>query len=161
MAGMSESLEERAPAMRWWKRFGLRAAAAACYCQPTEDTRMNAPIDISLKIAFGDNGRLGPGKMALLEEIARAGSISGAGRALGMSYRRAWLLVDALNAMFAEPCVRTAAGGVHGGGATLTPFGGRVLAAYRRVERETAARVDEAFGELATRPTASRGAKAG
>lgn len=87
-----------------------------------------------LRILIGDGMVLGPGKVDLLEAIGRTGSISAAGRELGMSYRRAWLLVDALNHMFPDPLVTTAAGGSHGGGAKLTDYGRGVAAAYRRVE---------------------------
>lgn len=106
------------------------------------------PIGIHLRIDFGPGARLGPGKAALLEQIARTGSISAAGRALGMSYRRAWVLVDAVNGMLPEPSVRASAGGQRGGGASLTPYGARLLAAYREFEREMAeeaARRFEAF----------------
>ena len=82
---------------------------------------------------------LGPGKVDLLEAIGRTGSISAAGRELGMSYRRAWLLVDALNHMFSDTLVSAAPGGSRGGGAKLTDYGRGVAAAYRRVE--TRARV--------------------
>lgn len=81
---------------------------------------------------------LGPGKADLLEAIAREGSISAAGRALGMSYRRAWLLMDTMNRCFKEPLVETGKGGLRGGGATLTPFGMKVLARYRALERKAA-----------------------
>ena len=80
---------------------------------------------------------IGPGKVDLLEAIASAGSISGAARAMGMSYRRAWLLVEELNQSLAEPAVSTATGGVQGGGARLTPVGEQIIACYRRIE-ETA-----------------------
>ena len=77
---------------------------------------------------------LGPGKVDLLEAIGRTGSISAAGRELGMSYRRAWLLVDALNHMFSSVLVAASPGGSRGGGAKLTDYGRGVAAAYRRVE---------------------------
>ena len=77
---------------------------------------------------------LGPGKVDLLEAIGRTGSISAAGRELGMSYRRAWLLVDALNHMFPSVLVAASPGGSRGGGAKLTDYGRGVAAAYRRVE---------------------------
>ncbi len=87
-----------------------------------------------VRIRIGDEMVLGPGKVDLLEAIGRTGSISAAGRALGMSYRRAWLLADALNHMFPEPLVTASPGGSHGGGAKLTDYGRGVAAAYRRVE---------------------------
>jgi molybdate transport system regulatory protein len=86
---------------------------------------------------------LGPGKVDLLEAIGRTGSISAAGRELGMSYRRAWLLVDALNHMFPQPLVNAAPGGSRGGGAKLTDYGRSVAAAYRRVEARARAAMRE------------------
>ncbi len=86
---------------------------------------------------------LGPGKVDLLESIGRTGSISAAGRELGMSYRRAWLLVDALNHMFADVLVAASPGGSRGGGAKLTDCGRRVAAAYRRVEERARAAMRE------------------
>jgi molybdate transport system regulatory protein len=109
------------------------------------------PLSVRIKIAFSGDARLGPGKMDLLQAIAATGSISAAGRSLGMSYRRAWLLIDALNQTFEEPCVRAAAGGAHGGGAALTPFGAKLLAAYRAVEAATIAEAEKAFAGLQPR----------
>ncbi len=82
---------------------------------------------------------IGPGKVALLEAIAETGSISAASRQLGMSYRRAWLLVDEVNQALKSPAVVTAAGGAHGGGTALTPVGQEVVKRYRAIEN--AARV--------------------
>ena len=78
---------------------------------------------LTLRIDLGPDQAIGPGKIRLLEAIERAGSISKAGRALGMSYRRAWLLVEELNKMFAEPLVTARPGGPKGGGAALTSAG--------------------------------------
>jgi molybdate transport system regulatory protein len=86
---------------------------------------------------------LGPGKVDLLEAIGRTGSISAAGRELGMSYRRAWLLVDALNHMFSSVLVAASPGGSRGGGAKLTDYGRGVAAAYRRVETRARAAMRE------------------
>ncbi|MGL4288424.1 MAG: winged helix-turn-helix domain-containing protein [Phreatobacter sp.] len=96
-----------------------------------------------LRIVFGETLRLGPGKVDLLEAIGRTGSISAAGRELGMSYRRAWVLVDAVNKMFSRPVVTTAAGGAQGGGAQLTTFGRDLVIAYRRIEARTLAAIQE------------------
>ena len=76
-----------------------------------------------LRISFPEEDRLGRGKMELLEHIRETGSISAAGRAMDMSYRRAWLLVSDMNRMFSEPVVESQRGGQKGGGAALTPFG--------------------------------------
>ena len=90
-----------------------------------------------LRIVMGEGLILGPGKVDLIEAIQRSGSISAAARNMGMSYRRAWLLVDALNHMFSEPVVLTASGGTRGGGAVVTEFGKGVADAYRRIEERT------------------------
>jgi len=83
--------------------------------------------DLIVRIDLGPNGRLGPGKLALLENIDRHGSISAAGRAMNMSYRQAWSLIDQLNAAFKEPVVSSQTGGKSGGGARLTEFGKLLL----------------------------------
>ena len=90
---------------------------------------------LSIRVDLGPGHRLGPGKVQLLEMIAAHGSISAAGRALGMSYRRAWMLVEAMNAGFGRPVVEVQVGGRSGGGARLSPFGAEVAAQYRAAER--------------------------
>ena len=77
---------------------------------------------------------MGPGKAELIERIGQTGSISAAARAMGMSYRRAWQLVEALNRDFQKPVVLTAIGGQRGGGARVTPFGAELLRLFRRME---------------------------
>jgi len=79
---------------------------------------------------------MGPGKAELVEQIARGGSISAAARAMGMSYRRAWQLVEALNRTYAEPVIVTATGGARGGGAQVTAFGSRIAADFRAMEHK-------------------------
>jgi molybdate transport system regulatory protein len=97
---------------------------------------------LSIRVDLAGGIRIGPGKVALLEQIARTGSISAAGRALRMSYRRAWDLVEELNRSFGRPVVTTAAGGPGGGGASLTEAGEAVIGEYRAIEAaaEAAAR---------------------
>ena len=92
--------------------------------------------------------RLGPGKIQLLELIDTHGSISEAARAMNMSYRRAWLLVAALNTMFREPVVATKLGGKAGGGAQLTAFGAHVISRYRDMERLAQAAIAPHLNEL-------------
>ncbi len=87
-------------------------------------------MKLSLRLLHGDEIALGPGKAELLEAIDRTGSISAAGKSMGMSYRRAWMLVDVMNRSFKSPLVETAKGGRHGGGARLSPLGEEVLAHY-------------------------------
>jgi molybdate transport system regulatory protein len=87
-----------------------------------------------IRILIGAVVAIGPGKADLLDAIGRTGSISAAGREMGMSYRRAWLLVDSLNAAFAKPLVETATGGNRGGGAQLSGYGTEVLRRYRAME---------------------------
>ena len=91
-------------------------------------------LKLKLQIACGEAYALGPGKADLLDAIGRDGSISAAGRALGMSYRRAWLLVDEMNRCFADPLVETLRGGGRERGARLTASGTAMLAAYRELE---------------------------
>jgi molybdate transport system regulatory protein len=98
---------------------------------------MSAP-SLSIRLDL-PGGRLGPGKVALLEAIAREGSISAAARSIGMSYRRAWALVEQVNATFGGPAVEASAGGRQGGGAALTPLGRDLVAAYRAIEDAAAA----------------------
>jgi len=91
-------------------------------------------LKIKLQIYCGEEIAMGPGKADLLDAIAREGSISAAGRALGMSYRRAWLLVDAMNRCWREPLVLTATGGQSTSGARITPYGADVLRRYRALQ---------------------------
>jgi molybdate transport system regulatory protein len=91
-----------------------------------------------LRVDLASGARIGPGKVALLEEIGRSGSISAAGRALRMSYRRAWELVEDLNRHLGTSVVTTAAGGPGGGGARLTEAGQAVVSSYRALEAATA-----------------------
>jgi molybdate transport system regulatory protein len=88
-----------------------------------------------LRIIRGKDIAVGPGKIDLLEAIAKTGSITSAARTLGMSYRRAWLLVDTMNRCFKEPVVEAEAGGKRGGGTRLTAVGAEVLQRYRKVEK--------------------------
>ena len=91
---------------------------------------------VRISIIFESGARIGPGKAQLLESIRDTGSISAAARDMGMSYKRAWLLLDSINQAFTEPVVTAATGGSGGGGATLTAFGVEVLERYRRVQDE-------------------------
>ncbi|MGH7079658.1 MAG: winged helix-turn-helix domain-containing protein [Acetobacteraceae bacterium] len=96
--------------------------------------RIGLHLRVVLQNPTGRSVAFGPGKADLLAAIEEAGSIAAAGRRLGMSYKRAWSLVEALNAMFRRPLVDASKGGAHGGGAMLTPLGVRILAAYRALE---------------------------
>lgn len=97
-----------------------------------------ANLKIKIQLFCGEEIAMGPGKADLLEAIEREGSISAAGRALGMSYRRAWLLVDTMNRCWREPLVATAAGGQAKGGARVTPFGHEVLRSYQALQEQAA-----------------------
>jgi len=104
-----------------------------------------------LRILLGEAIALGPGKAALLATIASTGSISAAARAMGMSYRRAWILVDEMNRAFRAPVVASEAGGRRGGGAIVTALGHDVLVRYRRMEEmatHTLAKEISAFRRL-------------
>lgn len=86
---------------------------------------------VRIRLVFGDKGMIGPGKADLLERIRDTGSIAAAGRGMGMSYKRAWQLVETLNAMFSKPLVERTRGGAKGGGAQITATGMAVLSHYR------------------------------
>ncbi len=121
-----------------------------------ETARQKPSALISVRIDLVPIGRLGPGKVELLEAIEASGSISGAGRAMAMSYRRAWLLVDNLNRMFRQPLVEAAPGGAKGGGAHLTPMGREIVAHYRAIESKAmkaAALHIDALRDAAADPT--------
>jgi molybdate transport system regulatory protein len=112
---------------------------------------------LKLTIVLNSGARFGPGKAALLESIRDSGSISAAARGMGMSYKRAWLLLDSINRAFKTPAVTAATGGHHGGGARLTDFGRDLLDRYRRMEAQTRVEFadDLAALEAVARPTAS------
>jgi molybdate transport system regulatory protein len=99
---------------------------------------------LSLRIDLGAEGRIGPGEIHLLENIHSCGSISAAGRAMDMSYRRAWLLVDEINRICGHAAVETREGGKRGGATKLTPFGLTLVARYQNIQRsvEKAVRKD-------------------
>lgn len=103
---------------------------------------------VFLRVELDPKGRIGPGKIALLEQIERTGSISAAGRALAMSYRRAWVLVDELNKLFGAPVVATQLGGSHGGGASLTPLGSELIVRFRALEQATEPLARQYLGPL-------------
>lgn len=117
-----------------------RTAAAG----PAHRGRLSLRIDLP-------EGRIGPGKIVLLEAIAREGSISAAGRALGMSYRRAWDLVDALNRILGTPAVEASTGGHRGGGALLTDAGRNLVADYRAIEKAAHVAAEARLAALARR----------
>lgn len=89
---------------------------------------------LRIRIVFGGDAMLGPGKADLLERIRETGSIAAAGRSMAMSYKRAWMLVEEMNAAFRDPLVDSTRGGARGGGAALTAAGAEVLANYRKLE---------------------------
>ncbi len=103
---------------------------------------------LKLRILFGDRAMFGPGKADLLENIATTGSIAAAGRAMGMSYKRAWMLVEEMNAAFDPPLVGSMRGGAGGGGASLTAAGAQAVAHYRAIERVASDAVAAEMGAL-------------
>ena len=104
---------------------------------------------LSIRVDLAGGAQIGPGKVALLEAIGRTGSISAAGRALRMSYRRAWDLVEDLNRSLGCPVVTTSAGGPGGGGASLTPAGEAIVGEYRAIETAAAAAARRHIAALA------------
>ena len=114
---------------------------------------------VRISIIFESGARIGPGKAQLLESIRDTGSISAAARDMGMSYKRAWLLLDSINQAFTEPVVTAATGGSGGGGATLTAFGVEVLERYRRVQDEANRVAADDLDALARRARPEAGPK--
>ena len=94
---------------------------------------MDRSANLKVKLVFEDGTMIGPGKSDLLAGIAETGSIAAAGRQMNMSYKRAWSLVQTMNAMFKDPLVARSRGGAQGGQATLTDTGCTVLASYREL----------------------------
>ena len=105
---------------------------------------------LSVRIDLDNEDRIGPGKIQLLENIREHGSISAAGRAMDMSYKRAWDLVDEINRICGHAAVEPQAGGKHGGGAMLTPFGAALVARFRKIERDAARAVRKDLMALKT-----------
>ena len=129
---------------------------------PARSPRTATPRPVArfrLRVTAGEAIFVGPGKIALLEAIHDTRSITAAAKAMGMSYRRAWVLVDELNGSLASAAVESAIGGEHGGGSTLTALGLELIDVYRRVE-STAARAGAKdiarLLELATPPSRAR-----
>jgi molybdate transport system regulatory protein len=108
----------------------------------------NRTIGARLRIVLETDIAIGPGKADLLEGIRETGSIAGAGRRMGMSYKRAWYLVETMNRCFKRPLVEASKGGRAGGGARLTDLGQEVLARYRRMEALTEAAVEPEMAAL-------------
>jgi molybdate transport system regulatory protein len=95
-------------------------------------------VKFRLRITKGEDIAIGPGKIDLLEAVAATGSITGAARQLGMSYRRAWLLIDTMNRCLRGPVTQAEAGGQRGGGTSLTPLGAELVRRYRSIEAAAA-----------------------
>ena len=114
---------------------------------------------LTLRVLGKSTAAMGPGKAELVEQIGRKGSISAAAREMGMSYRRAWQLVEALNKSFNEPVVLTAVGGKRGGGAVVTEFGKRLVAQFHGMETKASAAIAaelEEFSAQLRKPAAKR-----
>jgi molybdate transport system regulatory protein len=111
----------------------------------------NQTVGARLRVVIAPGIGIGPGKVAMLEGVRETGSIAAAGRRIGMSYKRAWLLVAALNGHFDEPLIEASKGGKTGGGAHLTPLGEEVLDAYRGMLARTNAAITPTLKRLAKR----------
>lgn len=123
-------------------RASIDLQGRPCFVSRMAESRAKKPLSgnrLSIRVDLDSGARIGPGKVAVLEEIARSGSISAAGRGLHISYRRTWELVEELNAAFGGPVVTTAAGGSGGGGARLTELGEAIVSRYRAIETDCAA----------------------
>lgn len=108
---------------------------------------MPSPI-IRFRIDFAKNSNVGPGKIDLLEAIRASGSLSQAARDIGMSYRRAWLLLESLNASFRDPPTIASRGGKGGGGVQITPFGDNLIKSYRALEAQIASAATRYLGAI-------------
>ncbi|MDP1751692.1 MAG: LysR family transcriptional regulator [Reyranella sp.] len=126
--------------------------------RPKSTAKSRDKASLHLRLDFGGGRSLGPGKIRLLELINETGSISAAGRALEMSYRQAWLLVDELNHMFDEPVVSAQTGGGGGGGTIVTEAGNAIVRLYRDLERRARTASSSDIRALARRlaPTSAR-----
>ena len=115
------------------------------------------PITVRLRIYFDSELAIGPGRIELLEGVQRTGSLSQAARDMGMSYRRAWLLMESLNDSLRSPASLAVRGGTRGGGATVTPTGRALIQAYRRSEAKVARDISKQFANFArTTPSSSQ-----
>jgi len=115
---------------------------------PPKTPRSTNVLRPRLRVLHGEEIALGPGKVDLLEEIEETGTLAEAARSLGMSYMRAWHLLQTMNACFKEPLVQTSRGGSGRGGAQLTATGQAVVAAYRRMEVECLRAAESAWQEI-------------
>ena len=114
----------------------------------TKAAKPRPEVRFRMRIRNGDAVALGPGKVELLEAVREYGSISAAARSLGMSYRRAWLLIDELNRSLKAPATHSEQGGQSGGGCTLTPVGENIIRLYRDVEVEAQRSCAKQISEL-------------
>lgn len=114
---------------------------------------------VRFRIDFAEHNSVGPGKISLLEAIRDAGSLSGAARKVGMSYRRAWLLVESLKQSFRDPVTMASTGGKDGGGMLVTEFGDALIKNYRELERDFATLAERRLHPIAA--TAVRYSKPG
>ena len=134
------------------RRLQPPADMLCCPEQSKLRCKVMAGPTLTLRVDLGSGRALGPGKIRLLEAIEETGSISQAGRKLGMSYRRAWLLVDDMNKCFRDVVIEAQPGGAHGGGTTLTPFGRRLVQRYRAVEAVALKATRRHFEDIAAAP---------
>jgi molybdate transport system regulatory protein len=121
-----------------WDRPDLLTLVSIMKKPPAPAALTVAVPNLSIRINLGKNARIGPGKIALLEEVEKKGSISGGGRALNMSYRRAWGLIEEMNQTLGIAVVETDTGGAGGGGARLTDAGREIVSQYRELEEGAA-----------------------
>jgi molybdate transport system regulatory protein len=119
---------------------------------------MASPV-VRFRIDFAEHSSIGPGKISLLEAVRDSGSLSQGARNIGMSYRRAWLLMESLRRCFREPVTVASTGGKDGGGMHVTEFGDALIKSYRQLERDLAALAARNFHAII--PTVIRHSKAG
>lgn len=120
---------------------------SALDCHEFSEEPVLSDVRVRIRIDLGPGQAIGPGKIELLEALDQAGSLSKAARAIGMSYRRAWLLLKALNDLTGEPMATSIKGGAGGGGATLTAAGRDMISAFRAVEAAAQSAGESRFKE--------------
>ncbi len=120
------------------KTASQRSAAATKAAPAPRAARRSTAARFRLRVTSGETISVGPGKIALLEAVHETRSITAAAKSIGMSYRRAWMLIDELNASLKKPAVHSAKGGDHGGGSDLTAVGEALIELYRRIEERAA-----------------------
>lgn len=118
--------------------------------KPKRRSKPETPVKVRwrMRVLYGDLIAIGPGKVSLLEAVRDYGSITAAAKSLGMSYRRAWLLLNDINSALASPAIVSSHGGASGGTSQLTEIGEQVIALYRQIEQQASAANQKELSQL-------------